>query len=729
LVPGTLVGFAVAVAGFYLFQSVPLPESVGAQATLLVDSAGREIGTLRPEASREDITLDELPDHVINAVLAAEDARFYSHRGVSLPGVVRAALSNARSGSVTQGGSTISQQYIKNVTDDSARTIERKLREAVLAVKLEQSYSKDEILTFYLNSIYWGRGAYGIEAAAKAYFGPDRPASSLTPQEAALLAGIIQAPSALDPAKNLDGATRRYRYVLDQLVENEWLDPVTAGQYAASQPTTVEARSVVFKEAPFFLDIVQRELVARVDEEDIYSGLTVTTTLDLGVQRNAEAVYGAHFAGLPDEQTAALVAVDPATGGVRALVGGRDYAADQVNTALALRPPGSTFKPFALATWVEQGNSPNSYFDAPADLTFPAEVINEPKDWDVENYEGEAFGAISLTEATWKSVNTVYAQLLAELGKRAVIDTIHRAGVKTNFEEVASVVLGSTAVTPLELAAAYNTLAAGGIERPWFTIETIARGDDVLFRRPIPNNRVLAERTAWTVTEVLEGVITRGTGTAADIDRPAAGKTGTTDNYADAWFAGYTPHLTAVVWMGNRDNNEPMPEKPTGGGLPAQAWGAFMSATLTGIPPQDFPEPAGGLTVTRPSPTPIETEDDEPACDADEVETETTGEDGDTETVCVEASPTEEASPSPSPSPSAESEEPVSSPAPAPSPPPATAPPTATPSPTPTRTRAPQPSPSPTAPSEPTPAPTQASSPAPSAEPTEDAAATGDDDA
>lgn len=686
--PGALLAFAGVVLFTYFFTAVPLPAAVGMEPTVILDQAGREVATLQPEASREDIALDALPDHVPQAVLAAEDAGFYRHPGVSLAGIFRAAFVNVTSGRVTQGGSTISQQYIKNVTADSERTTMRKIREAALAVKLEREFSKDEILEFYLNTIYFGRGAYGIQAASRAYF--DKPATELTVAEAAQLAGIIPAPSAMDPLEHPDRAHGRYRYVLDRLVEEGWLGPGEAAHLRVSPPQVQDRRSVAFKRAPHFLGLVQRELGRRLGDEQVYRGLRVTTTLDLGVQDAAEAAFREGFQNLGP--TGALVALDPGTGGIRALVGGRE--GEQINLAVdSRRQPGSTFKPFALAAWVESGKSPESFFAAPAELRIEDPSLAEP--WEVGNYGGQGFGRMTLREGTWRSVNTVYAQVAMELGGPTIAELAQRAGIRRDFQGHPSIVLGAEEVSPLELATAYNTLASGGLRHSPIAVLRVERGGTLLYEAPIREQRAFSEQVAWTVTDVLRGVIGRGTGGNADIGRPAAGKTGTTQNYGNAWFAGYTPHLTAVVWMGNRDSNEAMPERPTGSGVPATVWARFMSTALAGVAPADFPEPSGSLDVVGPTPEPTE-DTGPPECpegqQAVRVEEEGDPEAGDPAWVCVEATPTPDATATPTEEPT---ESPTLAPLPSRSPSPSPSPSPASPSPSPTQDE-PSPSPSPT---------------------------------
>jgi penicillin-binding protein 1A len=606
VLPVVVLGFAGVVLLFFFVNSVPLPSTIGSKPTVILDSTGTvAFATLQAKYARQDVSLTQLCHpgrrYVCDAVLAAEDAEFYKHGGVSIPGIIRAGVRNILSGQVTQGGSTISQQYIKNVTGKDERTALRKIHEAVLAVKLEREYSKDQILELYLNSIYFGRGAYGIQAAAQAYF--DTDASDLTLAQAAQLAGVIPAPSAYDPIENPEGAHRRYRYVLDRMLELGWIDPAQAGQLRASPPQPQRREDIRAGGAPYFLDIVRRELEAKLGSQ-IYTGLRVTTTLNLTVQRHAQEAYEKAFT--PITPTGALVALDPATGGIVGLVGGENYQTDQFNLALAPRQAGSTFKPFTLAAWIEKHKSPESYFNAPTKIVLPK--ADNGKDWTVNNYENLAFPPMSLRQATWNSVNTVYAQVQDEVGPEGTANVASRVmGFKSEeaFQPLASLVLGTVEITPLKLAEAYNTFASGGIHRSAFAVVEARQDGKVVYRHMPDSERVLTAQVANGVTDVLEGVIDKGTGRRAKIDRPAAGKTGTTQEYGDAWFAGYVPQLTTVVWMGNRDNNRTMPGKPTGGDLPARTWMRFMSAALEGTPVVDFPKPDwSGLVVERASPAP-----------------------------------------------------------------------------------------------------------------------------
>lgn len=614
-----LVGVMAAAAVAYAVANIPLPNELETTPTTVLDKNGNEIGQLHAEATREDVELDKVPEHTTQAVLAAEDAGFREHPGVSIPGIVRAAISNLRSGEVRQGGSTISQQYVKTVTGADEQTSLRKIREALLAMKLEREVSKDQILEYYLNTIYFGRGAYGIQAASRAYFNKD--VSDLTRSESALLAGFIPAPSLSDPVDHPERAAQRYEYVISQLEAQEWVTPSQAAKMRARQPEVTPKAKKVAKTAPFFMAMVEEELARRLGGDLAYSGLTVRTTLDPRMQRIAEKTYDGHYDELRDQlraemgkkakiPTGAMVSLDPKTGAIRALVGGRDFAKDEYNLAIGGpqglgRQPGSTFKPFALAAWIAGGNSPESLFEAPATMQFDAAEIGASEGWTVSNYGNAGYGTVTLREATWNSINTVYAQTALEVGAPEIVRIAHDAGVKSPLDANPSIVLGAEEVTPLELASAYNMLAAGGVSRAPRTIESVSRDGDMIYEPREKTRRALEKDVAWTTVDVLRGVIERGTGTAAQIDRPAAGKTGTTQNAADAWFAGFTPNLTTVTWMGYRDSNEAMPGSPTGGGFPAELWADYMREALEKLPEKDFPEPSGEYEIIgEPSPEP-----------------------------------------------------------------------------------------------------------------------------
>lgn len=693
VVPALLGTIAAAAVIGVLAVSLPLPTEPGGPARLL-DASGVEFAQLTTEFSRRDVDIETIPQHTIDAVLAAEDADFYTHVGVDPVSIIRAIVSNVRSGSVQQGGSTISQQYIKVASGDNAQTVWRKVTEAALALKLERTHSKDEILELYLNRVYFGRGAYGIQAAARAYFGID--AAQLTLPQSAVLAGVLPAPSIYDPLVDNLASHQRYRYVLGQMVEQGWLPDAERQRLLAEQPPTVPRRTVARDDAPWFTDVVRRELEVLGFADG--AGLTVRTSLNLGVQRHAERAYAAAF---PETTaTGALVALDPGSGGILALVGGEDYATDQLNLALAQRQPGSTFKPIALAAWLEQGGSPDQRFPAPGQMTLDG--ADAGADWTVRNYGGADLGTLSLREATWRSSNTAYAQVAVEVGAEEVArladDLLDDPG---RFPPFASLVLGTEETSPVAMAGIYATFANGGVRATPHAVVEVRRGDEVLYAAPGAGDRVLSEDTAATVTDVLRGVVTSGTGRSADIGRPVAGKTGTTQDYGDAWFAGYTPQVATVVWMGNRDDRQALPGEETGGGMPATTFAAFMSAVHEGLEVVDFPVPP--VRAPAPAVAPTATATPTPTPTATPTPTET---------------PTATETPSDRPSPTADPDpEPTRPPTPRP-----------TPQPVPTPTEEPEPTPTPV------PAPTATATPAeeppePSARATPNAAPDADRDA
>jgi penicillin-binding protein 1A len=600
---GAILLFVALVFAMYAFARIPEPEDVvRSQSTIVLDRAGREIGRVHVAEDRLDVPLEEVPLAVRNAVIAAEDRSFYRHRGVSPLSVLRATLSNLIHREVRQGGSTITQQYVKNAFVGRERTLWRKLKEGVIAVKLERARSKDQILEAYLNTIYFGRGAYGIEAASRTYFA--KPVRSLSLPEAALIAGIIRAPEALDPARNAAGALARRNRVLDAMAQMRSISPTDAGA-AKNAPVKVTSRTAsISGEAPAFLEDVRRALLAQFGADRVYrGGLRVTTTLDLLMQRAARKAVGSVL-DRPDDPEAALVAVDPPSGGVRAMIGARDETKLKFNIAIqGRRQPGSAFKPFVLAAAVEEGIPVLRRFRAPARITL--ETGFQP--WTVVNYDGRDYGSATLIEATELSINTVYAQLILKIGPRKAAAMAKEAGISSKLAVVPSLALGTSEVSPLELAGAYATFASGGLRARVHTISRVVdAGGSVLYASDEAPGRAVAKRVADTVSFALQKVISDGTGRRAAIGRPAAGKTGTTEDHRDAWFAGYTPDLAATVWMGYADGSRRMDRvrgiAVTGGSFPAWIWKAFMTAALRGTPPHGFDAPE--LTSPTPSAAP-----------------------------------------------------------------------------------------------------------------------------
>lgn len=574
----------------------PLP-----QAATVYTVDGEELAVLADGGVRYNVTLAEVAPVVVDAVVAAEDQRFYGHSGVDPVGVVRAAWRNTLGGGQgTQGGSTLTQQLIKNLTADTERSLGRKVREAILAIRLEQTEDKDQIMERYLNTVYFGRGTYGIEAAARGYFGIH--ASALTPAQAAFLVGLLRGPETADPVEHPEEAARRRQVVLDALVD---IDALTAADAAAAaaEPLVVlpqpPSTRLVAGVAPHFVDWVEEEAIAAVGEEALYrDGLRIISTLDLAAQQAAEATIAETLPD-PGDPEAALVALDT-DGSVRAHVGSRDQQTVAIDIVRGVdgggsgRQPGSTFKPFVLAAALQAGHGLEERVEGPASIQL--DVGGTP--WEVENYGGEAYGGISLLDATADSVNTAYAQLLADVGPQAVVDVAHAAGIQSPLAPEPSIALGAEEVSPLELAQAYLTFANDGRGARPHVIARIEDADgNVVWQPDLPAaDQVIDQDVSRGVTRALQAVIAGGTGAAADIDRPAAGKTGTTQSNVDAWFAGYVPGYAAVVWMGYPDAAIPMDDvhgrAVTGGSFPAQMWQRFMTAALADRPEDDFPDPS-----------------------------------------------------------------------------------------------------------------------------------------
>jgi penicillin-binding protein 1A len=606
----------------YVLSNVPLPEDDPLrQTTFICSSAVTEqcgpnnaIAKLSAEEDRVNVRLDDVPEVLVQAVLAAEDRDFFAHGGIDPVGIGRALFADLRNRHAKQGGSTITQQYVKTVYLSRERTVTRKVKEAVLAVKLERELTKKEILERYLNAVYFGRGAYGVQAAARAYFDKDVAGVSLA--DAAYLAGLIRSPESADASRDQNEATRRRLTVLDAMLDEGWVDqaahdeaaaqPWTPGQTFRARTTKEGLGTVAGSEygTEFFVEHVRQVLIAKYGEDVLYGGgLRVYTTIDLALQQAAYQAV-AEVLDRPDDPAGALVAVDD-KGEVKAMMGGRHFGQGEgeteVNYALGKRgggsgrQAGSSFKPFVLATAVTQGVSVRSVFQAPGQIVLPK--ANNGADWKVRNYGGTPQGVLDIVGATKVSSNTVFAQLMLEVGPKNVVNLAHEMGIETDLPEVNSLVLGTGEVSPYEMASAYSTLARRGVHIDPTVITKVEQVDEsgnvtVLMQASPASTRVLSEQESDIVTTCLQGVIQGGTGGAANIGRSAAGKTGTTQENRDAWFAGYTPKLTAVVWMGypggKRDEVTPPMDNVhgkavTGGSFPAEIWARFMRNALEGV--------------------------------------------------------------------------------------------------------------------------------------------------
>ena len=597
----TLVGATV---GYdYVRADVPPVGAAAIQSpTVVLDASGDTLAKLDPATVGTRVRSADLPDHVVHAVLAAEDRDYFGHGGVSLSSTLRAALANLRSGRVEQGASTLTQQYVDLTTAGNGRSVRDKMREAAAALRVDDELSKQEVLDRYLNVVPFGRDAVGLDAAAQVYFRV--PAQELDVNQAATLAGMIAAPSAFDPEANPAGARRRRGVVLHAMADQGWLEPGRADRIADRPlPELASAPLVQYGDAGYVVDAVRRTLRDELDVP-LERGLVVHTTIDGRMQRLAQGTVRQHVGEA--KRTAAVVSVDPATGAVRALVGGSDYSSENFNAAIrAQRQPGSAFKPFTLAALVDAGYAPDrSRFEAPAELDVPGATDAVT----VANFGHEAFGELTVRQATEHSVNTVYMQMVEEVGPQRVVDLAHEMGVDAELPPVPSIALGTGAVTPYELASAYATFAAGGVHRTPRVVASVETTDgEVLYEADVAEHRAVSTQVAGVVTDVLQDVVAAGTGRAAALEgHPVAGKTGTTDSSRDAWFAGFTPQLATVVWVGRADNG-PM-DGATGGTVAAPLWHDYMQQAMAPLGAGELPvagqDGLRALDRTRPDPPP-----------------------------------------------------------------------------------------------------------------------------
>ncbi len=525
------------------------------------------------------LAVADLPKHLPQAVLAVEDRRFYHHFGLDPIGLARAFVTNVRAGSIVQGGSTITQQAAKNLFLTQERTIKRKVQELILALWLERKFSKDQILAIYLNRAYFGAGTYGVDAAARKYFG--RPATQVSVYQAAMLAGLLKAPSRLNPIANPESAQGRTRDVLQIMVDADYLDEARA-RTAWSERNTSLALRKLGPNARYFVDWVMSQIPAFVQAPD--QDLTIQTTLDARLQKIAEAkieqIAESPAALKANVGQAALVALAP-SGAVRALVGGVDYQESPFNRATqARRQPGSAFKPFVYAAGIESG------------LTADTRMVDAPlqiEGWTPKNFTNRYAGEVSLRQAMAQSINTVAVQVGEYAGRRHVIDVAQRLGISGAMEATPSLSLGVSDVSLLELTAAYAAIADGGLGVWPFGIEEVSdvRGRTLYRREGSGAGRALSGAAAAEITDLLVAAVETGTGRGARFGRPIAGKTGTSQNFRDAWFIGWSAELITGVWMGN-DNAEAMREV-TGSGLPVKLWRGFMADALAGRPVRPLP--------------------------------------------------------------------------------------------------------------------------------------------
>ena len=584
---------------FAAYQSLP---AVGnnmrpAVSSQVFDSHGRLITTLHSDQNRLPIDINKVPQNLQNAFIAAEDNRFYEHIGIDPIGIFRAIFANLTNRGIAQGGSTITQQLAKNAFLSQEQTLKRKIQEAMLALEIEHKYSKKEILEMYMNQIYFGQGAYGIQTAAKTYFNKD--VNELTLTQCAMLAGLPKSPNYYSPFNNLNEAKKRKNVVLDQMVKYGYVSAAEA-EDAKNQDLGL-SKSHQSKEADeyaSFIDYVSQQVAKKYGDDALYKeGLKIYTTMDVDKQHAAVRA----MRNLPNNYTdengltqpqAAIVSIDPKTGHILAMVGGRGQ--DSFNRAsMAVRQPGSAFKPFVYLTALQHDMTPDTTMnDQP--VTYGS--------WSPKNAGGFYSGTMTLSDALAHSVNTIAVQLADQVGTKNIIANAKKMGITTldaKDDNLAMALGGLTkGVTPLEMASAYGTFANKGVHvKPTAIVKILDRNGNVLedastLEKKETKTRVMSEREAYEMTTMLEGVIDHGTGTAAAIGRPAAGKTGTTGDNKVAWFVGYTPDIVTAVWIGDDTGSHSLGEI-YGGTIPAEIWKDYMSSATSDESGSDFSAPSG----------------------------------------------------------------------------------------------------------------------------------------
>jgi 1A family penicillin-binding protein len=591
VVAGGLVGLAIS------FRNLPdvriLLNYTPTETTHIYDINGKPIASIHDEANRDVVPLNQISADLKRAVLAIEDSNFYTHKGINPGGIARALLVNLEKGKTVEGGSTMTMQLVKNLFLSPKREFSRKIAEAVMAIRLEQIFKKEQILELYLNQVYWGHNLYGVETAAESYFG--KPSAKLNLAEGAMMAGLISAPEEYSPFVNYKLAKRRQEIVLDRMKELRW---ITSEEYSTAIKTPIRLGNITSfskSKVPYITESVVEELTKRFGRDAVLKGgMRVQTTLDLRLQRIAESTvrdsherlsnYGIYRD--PDQGQIALVAVDPRTHFVKAMVGGVDYQRSQYNRAIqARRQPGSAFKPFVYYTAFASGKF------APDSIVSDSPVSYRDGDgyYSPQNYGGGGFsGAVSIRKALEISLNVPAIRVGQEVGLNKVIEVCRILGVKSPMEPVISLPLGAVDLTPLEMAGAFATFANNGWQSDTTFIAQVtdSSGNVLLDNTPKPK-LVLNSWAAASLNNVLQGVINQGTATAAKLGRPAAGKTGTTSSERDIWFVGYVPQLAVAVWVGS-DDYRSLSYGATGGTMVAPIWRDFMSQALNGVPVENF---------------------------------------------------------------------------------------------------------------------------------------------
>ena len=588
------------------------------ERSMVLSSEGIELATLHSGVNRQEVGLDDLPHHVWQALIAAEDRSFFEHEGYDPNGIARALFANFQAGGVTQGGSTITQQLAKATVGDDT-TLERKIEELLVAMGIEERFSKEEILGRYVNEVYFGYGSYGVGAAAEEFFGVTP--QNLRPEQAALLAAMVRAPGLFDPRDNPDQVTSRRDAVLRAMAAEDYLTDDVAEQLTSLPLGVLPHRAEQARE-PYIVEAVKQEFFnnpafgeTREDRiQRLFSGgLEITTTIDPELQRHAERVVRERFPTRNQGTTGAIASVDPRSGRIVAAAFGRDFSEEQFNLALqGRRQPGSAYKSFVLAEALSQGFPLSFQLEGENGLRFPAgpEYGLGPDDnWvtrGVQNYGGSSYGRMDMRQALTRSVNTAFAQLGVTVGMENVVERSTQMGISPaayDDQLNPSISLGglSRGTTPMEMASAYGTFAFGGQHATPHVIDKVTdHHGEVIYESTGDPEQVLEPDVNTVMVDVMQDVVTQGTGTAANLPGwEVGGKTGTTQENRDAWFVGFTPVLSTAVWIGNPDDRETLGGGVTGGGIAAPMWQDFMSRALEGVEPEPFPTYDGDISIVE----------------------------------------------------------------------------------------------------------------------------------
>lgn len=576
------------------------------ETTIIYSNDNKVLARMHNEENRQVVALSRISPFMQKCVIAVEDSRFYQHHGFDAWGIVRASVKNLIYGRVVEGGSTLTQQLARNIYLTRKKTFGRKLAEVILALQLERRFTKEEILEMYLNQVYFGHNSYGVESAANLYFG--KTSAELDLAESAILAGLIRGPEIYSPYRNEKAAKSRQIMVLNKALEQHFIDETQAKEASLETlnlyPKNLKRMGEI---APYFTSYILSQLIEQFGEDIVYhGGLKVYTTLDSNMQIAAESVINTYVINEGPQyhfSQAALVSIDPRTGYIKAMVGGADFFTSKFNRAIqSKRQPGSAFKPFVYTAAIEQGISPATILmDSPTTFKVYPSSWNPDGSWTPNNFDKKFRGAVTMRYALERSLNIPSIKLLERVGIDSTIDVARRMGIKSHLEPGLSLSLGASEVTLMELTSAYGTFANSGIwAEPISIIRIEDRSGVLLYKSSINDRRAIDSNVSAIMVDMMKGVLSRGTGIRGRIDRPAAAKTGTTQDFHDAWFMGFVPQLVTGVWVGN-DDNTPMQGVAEVAVCP-RIWKDYNQIALAGLPVLDFPKPEGlneGSTATQ----------------------------------------------------------------------------------------------------------------------------------